>query len=323
MYRYSRPQPGRFREFFQVGAEAIGTDLPEQDAEVIDVMMQILRELGLTGLRVEVNSLGTAASRAAYVEVLRRELGDAASPGESIAPLCETCQARVPKNPLRIFDCKNEACRRIAERLPKLSGFLSAEDRVHFDTVRGALDALGIDHVQNDLLVRGLDYYTRTAFEVHYAPLGSQSALGGGGRYDGLIEACGGPPTPAVGFSAGIERILYALQDSAAAPPAAADAAVVVLPLGASARVEALRLARRLRSVAAARVDLTGRSLKAQLRTAGRDARVAVILGDHELQKREASVRDLVRGEQRSVGLDELLDVVKRTLATTAGRSPE
>jgi histidyl-tRNA synthetase len=272
-------------------------------------------------LTVKVNTVGQPASRRAYGEKLRELLAPHAQ------RLSEDSRRRLEQNPLRVLDTKDEGDQKLlhelSAKLPRMLDVVDADDRAHWDAVLAGLADAGIAFELDHGLVRGLDYYTRTAFEVHYAPLGSQSALGGGGRYDGLIEACGGPPTPAVGFSAGIERILYALQDSAAAPPAAADAAVVVLPLGASARVEALRLARRLRSVAAARVDLTGRSLKAQLRTAGRDARVAVILGDHELQKREASVRDLVRGEQRSVGLDELLDVVKRTLATTAGRSPE
>jgi histidyl-tRNA synthetase len=231
------------------------------------------------------------------------------------ASLCDTCLERARTSPLRVFDCKNADCQAVVRRLPRLDGHLCEPCRTHHARVLAGLTALGVPWVENPLLVRGLDYYTRTAFEVHHAPLGAQSALGGGGRYDGLFEACGGPPTPAVGFSAGIERILVALGEEASEMAAP----IQVLPVGESARVPALALARTLRRVAPAAVDLSGRSLKAQLRAADRSgARVAVLLGDDEMARGEAMVRDLSRGAQSALALDAVPETVARLLAQPA-----
>ncbi len=313
MYRYDRPQAGRYREFFQVGAEAIGSGEPEQDVELIELMMCMLADLGLEGLRVEVNSVGHPGCRRVYEDVLRAALQDAK--GE----LCDTCVGRTTENPLRVFDCKNESCRRVAERLPVLRAHLCDDCEAHHARVMRALDALGIEHRENPHIVRGLDYYTRTAFEVHDPALGAQSALGGGGRYDGLVEACGGPSTPAVGFSAGIERILHALERTREAQ-SVASAPVWVLPLGEATRIEALRLARELRRHVPAAVDLSGRSLKAQLRGADRaGARVAVIVGDDELAAGTILVRRMREGEQDSVARAEAADVVAKLVRTAEG----
>ncbi|UCE03994.1 MAG: histidine--tRNA ligase [Candidatus Latescibacterota bacterium] len=293
MFRYDRPQAGRFREFFQVGAEAIGSGDPEQDIEIIDLLSMLLHDLGLKDLEVEVNSVGHPGCRQAYESELRAALE------RERGKLCATCGTRIEGNPLRVFDCKNEACRGVMSRLPLLRNHLCDACETHHATVLAGLARLGIPHKENPMIVRGLDYYTRTAFEVHYPPLGAQSALGGGGRYDGLVEACGGPPTPAVGFSAGIERVLFALEQTSAEAPV--EPPIVVLPLGDAARVPALELARELRAVAPTAVDLSGRSLKALLRSAGRGgAHVAVILGDKEMTRAEVTVRDLLAGEQET-----------------------
>ena len=317
MFRYDRPQAGRFREFFQVGAEVIGSQSPELDVEVIDLMMSMLAELGMSDLYVQVNSVGGPQSRTQYESVLRQELQ------ERRDQLCGTCEARIESNPLRILDCKNEGCQSVVAQLPKLGAFLSSAETRHHETVLAGLDALEIPWQANDRLVRGLDYYTRTAFEVHYPPLGAQSALGGGGRYDGLVEACGGPATPAVGFSAGIERILFALeQTQPQLLQHRVEAPVVVLPVGDAARLEGMRLARQLRQVAPTSIDLTGRSLKAQLRTAGKgDAQLGVILGDSELQRGEATLRDLRAGEQRAVALQDLLEAVRQSLQSSEAQT--
>lgn len=318
MYRYDRPQAGRFREFFQVGAEAIGSAEPEQDVEIIDLMMTLLRALGLRELEVEVNSVGHPACRRDYQERLRAALE------KERDGLCNTCVARIDSNPMRVFDCKNEACRAIAARLPVLREHLCPDCETHHATVLDALGALGIPHRENPHIVRGLDYYTRTAFEVHYPPLGAQSALGGGGRYDGLVEACGGPPTPAVGFSAGIERVLFALEQTRPEHQAAAPAPVVlVLPLGAATRVSALQVAHELRaSHCVATVDLSGRSLKAQLRGADRSgARLAVILGDDEMARGEVLLRDLRAGEQTHVARSEVGAAIARLLNAREGEA--
>jgi len=315
MYRYDRPQAGRYREFFQVGAEAIGSPEPAQDVEIIDLMMTMLRDLGLDELQVEVNSVGHPECRRAYESVLTAALEREQS------ELCATCQGRIPSNPLRVFDCKNERCMAVAARLPVLRGHLCADCERHHASVLRGLGQLRIPHRENPYIVRGLDYYTRTAFEVHYPQLGAQSALGGGGRYDGLVEACGGPATPGVGFSAGIERVLYALEQTQTERPARdTTAAVWVLPLGDATRVDALQLARELRTHAHTTVDLSGRSLKAQLRGVDRSgARVAVILGDDELASGEVMVRDLRVGEQQRVPRRDAVDAVTALLSTPEG----
>jgi len=312
MFRYDRPQAGRFREFFQVGAEAIGSALPELDVEVIDAMMNMLRDLGLVGLAVEINSVGHPACRAVYEDALGAALA------RESASLCPTCIERTRTNPLRVLDCKNQSCQEVAARLPVLREFLCDDCRAHYGAVLAGLESLGVPYTENPRLVRGLDYYTRTAFEVHYPPLGAQSALGGGGRYDGLIEACGGPPTPAVGFSCGIERVLVALDERGAAAVAPA-VPVLVLPLGEASRRRALALAGVLRHTAPAAVDLTGRSLKAQLRAADRSgARIAVILGDDELGRGEAILRDLEAGTQTAHPLDAVPEMVRAAMARAA-----
>jgi histidyl-tRNA synthetase len=311
MFRYDRPQAGRYREFFQVGAEAIGSPLPEVDVEIIDAMMTMLYALGLRQLGVEINSVGHPGCRADYEVTLRAALAAAA------ADLCATCNERAQINPLRVFDCKNPACRPTIERLPLLRAALCGDCRRHHAAVAEGLTALGLAYTENPRLVRGLDYYTRTAFEVHYPPLGAQSALGGGGRYDGLVEACGGPPTPAVGFSAGIERVLVAIAGLPLAPPAPS---IWLVPLGDAARRQALVLARALRPVAAVHVDLTGRGLKAQLRGADRNgARLAILLGDDEMARGEASIRDLAAGTQIAAPWAELPAAVRRILDETDG----
>ena len=310
MYRYDRPQAGRFREFFQLGAEAIGSAAPEQDVEIVDLMMTVLQQLGLEALEVEVNSVGHPGCRAAYEALLRRALE-----GEPEA-LCSTCRERLVQNPLRVFDCKNEGCRAVARRLPLLRQHLCAECAAHHERVLAGLARLRLPHRENPHIVRGLDYYTRTAFEVHYPPLGAQSALGGGGRYDGLVEACGGPPTPAVGFSAGVERLLFALEQTRPqSPPNPRGAPIQVLPQAESERLPALELARELRRAAPTAVDLSGRSLKAQLKSADRTgALVAVILGAEESEPGAVVVRDLVAGAQASHRREEVRQAVAALL---------
>jgi histidyl-tRNA synthetase len=317
MFRYDRPQAGRFREFFQVGAEVIGSQAPEYDVEIIDLMMSMLAELGMHDLYVQVNSVGGPDSRKRYEEELRVQLR------QKRQELCATCQARIESNPLRILDCKNASCQDVVQGLPQLPAFLSDDERAHHEQVLRGLDALEISWKANPRLVRGLDYYTRTAFEVHYPPLGAQSALGGGGRYDGLVRACGGPDTPAVGFSTGIERVLFALQQTRREIlDLPVDAPVVVLPVGEAARLAGLRLARQLRRVAPTSIDLTGRSLKAQLRSAGKgDARLGVLLGDTEIQRGEVTLRDLRAGEQRAVAMDDLMQAVRQALESPESES--
>ena len=270
MFRYDRPQAGRYRQFHQVGAEVLGSSSPAVDVEIIQIVVEALEVLGFQGLDVRLNSVGTEKSRARYRDVLLEAIRARAS---DIAP---DALERYTKNPLRIFDSK-EYGEEMKRSLPVISDYLVEDDASHFARVRDLLGALGIAFTEDRYLVRGLDYYTRTVFEVYYGETGAQSALCGGGRYDDLVRECGGPDTPAVGFSAGLERIVEA------APGGVADDApgihYYVVCVGADSEARALNVARVLRATGAAEVDLSGRSRKTQLESAGKKkARVAVVI---------------------------------------------
>jgi histidyl-tRNA synthetase len=294
MFRYERPQAGRYREHYQLGAEAIGSAAPEVDAEVIAMLAQLFAELGIGGLRLAVNSMGDPACRPAYVGRLRGFLR-----GRE-AELCGDCRERLELNPLRAFDCKVETCRAVLDEAPHLDEHLCPECRAHFDTVLDLLRRVGLEPQLEFRLVRGLDYYTRTTFEFSSDQLGAQSGVGGGGRYDGLVEQIGGPPTPGVGFGSGLERIALAM--GAREAPVAAPAAFVVAFTDAW-RGDAFVLAEKLRRAGlAAELDLAARSVKGQLKQAGRSgAAYAVLLGLEELPAGTVRVRALAGGGEEDV----------------------
>src|SRR5581483_6257141 len=291
-FRRERPQRGRYRQFYQIGVEVLGRDDALVDAELLVMLDRYLTEVGTRDVRLELNSLGDATCRPVYRERLR-EFGTA-----HLAALCPDCHRRLEKNPLRILDCKVEGCRRVVADAPVMLDSLCAACRTHFDEVRRLLDQEGIAYGVNPRLVRGLDYYCRTAFELIGAGLGAQNAVGGGGRYDGLVAALGGPDVPGVGFALGVERLAMVTPGAEAV---AAGPMAVVLPLDARGVGPALRIATRLRDQhAAVGLEPAGRSLKALLRAADRRrARLAVIIGDDELQAGRATVRDLARHEDR------------------------
>ncbi len=273
MFRYDRPQAGRYREFYQVGAEAIGSDSPALDAELIQMFVEVMNALGFEKVDVRLNSVGTERSRASYRTVLLdaiRGLADEIDPG---------ALERYTHNPLRIFDSK-EYGEKMKRRLPVISDHLIEEDAAHFARVREALAALSVPFQEDPFLVRGLDYYTRTVFEVFHDEHGAQSALCGGGRYDDMVRQFGGPDTPAIGFSAGLERIVEALP-AGAAGEAALEGRVrhYVVCVGPDAEARALAIASALRAVGATQVDLSGRSRKKQVESAAKSgARVAVVV---------------------------------------------
>ncbi len=320
MFRYDRPQAGRFRQFHQVGVEMFGSAHPAADADVIALSMDMLDAFGLHGAEVRVNSVGDAACRPLYEERIRTVLTPHA------AELCADCQSRLVTRPLRILDCKNPACAALARTVPPLRESLCAECAEHFGAVLDLLVHLGVRHRVADDLVRGLDYYTRTVFEVHHGRLGAQSALFGGGRYDGLVEALGGPATPAVGYAAGIERMLSAVQDAGAHPwgDARVDVVVVVMQPSPEVRSAALHLTHALRRELADRVvevDVMNRSSNAQMKWASKslNARVAVILGPAELERGEATIRNMADGTQTQAPLDALARVLaEQTTGRTA-----
>jgi histidyl-tRNA synthetase len=301
-FRRERPQAGRFRQFWQVGAEAIGSDDPALDAEAIVLLYDLYDAVGVRGLRLRVGSLGTPATRAAYHAELREYLR--AREDE----LSEDVRERLDVNPLRAFDADHPGTRRVMEGAPRLLDRLGAEDLEHFAAVRAHLDDAGVPHEIDTTLVRGLDYYTRTIFEFTSDRLGAQSGVGGGGRYDGLIELLGGPPTPAVGWAAGVERMLLASEDAHDARPPVDVYVAVAKP---AARRLAFHFAEEARRAGlAAQLEAAGRSVKGQLRHADRiGARYVAIVGD------AVTLRDMETGEQRDLAPEHALATILRPAA--------
>ena len=276
MFRYERPQAGRYREHYQFGAEAIGSADPAVDAEVIALLGALFDELGVEGVRLNMNSMGDAACRPRYVALLREYLR-----GHEAA-LCGDCRERLELNPLRTLDCKVPSCRAVLDEAPRIGDHLCPECRDHFDTVLALVERAGLEPHPDFRLVRGLDYYTRTTFEFNSDRLGAQSGVGGGGRYDGLVEQIGGLPTPGVGWGSGLERITLAMRDQPL-PPSTPDAFIV--SFADEARATAFGIAQDLRAAGlAVDLDLAGRSPKGQLKQAGRrGAALAVLVGLDEL----------------------------------------
>ncbi|MFN2425990.1 MAG: histidine--tRNA ligase [Candidatus Binatia bacterium] len=285
MFRRERPQKGRYRQFSQIGAEFLGRDDPAADAETLCLVADICTAVGVRGMRIQVNSLGDAACRPAYRDKLTAY-------GRSVADrLCDDCKARLERNPMRLLDCKVESCRAAMEAAPLMVDNLCDGCRDHHAEVLSLVVSAGVEVESNPRMVRGLDYYCRTAFEITAEGQGSQDAIGGGGRYDGLVAALGGPDLPGIGFAFGVERLQLASieSDEVFAPLA------MIAPIGDTAAAAALALARRLRQTGC-RIDLESprRRLKAQMKQADKaGARFVVILGDAELETGRATVRDL------------------------------
>ena len=289
-FRHERPQSGRFREFNQIGAEAIGSDSPLVDAELIILLDELFRGLALPGIRLRLGSLGSADSRMAYREELKAYLRGRQ---KELAP---SVRERIDLNPMRAFDSDDPGTRQVMEEAPTMLERLGEDDAEHFNAVRAVLDRAGIAYQLDPTLVRGLDYYTRTVFEFESDRLGAQAALGGGGRYDGLVERLGGPATPACGWAAGIERIVLALDEEEGGN--AIDVFVAASP---DRRERAFALVRELRRAGLrAELDLADRSLKGQMKQADRlGARAAIVLDE----ERPAQLRDMASGEQRELDL--------------------
>jgi len=310
MFRHDRPQAGRYRQFHQFDVEAIGDDAPGLDAEVIELAWTWFRELGLSRVSLQVNSIGDSNCRPAYREALLayyRPLRD---------QLCHDCQRRLESNPLRLLDCKEDAGFR--EAAPKISAFLCDACRDAFDQVTAHLDAAGIAYTVNPLLVRGLDYYARTAFEFWHESLsGAQNALGGGGRYDGLAEAIGWPSTPGVGFAAGLDRVVLMLAEEGIEIVAPAAADVLVVPDGEGLEIPAGVVGRIAREVLTAAVDYTTRSLKAKMRSANRTgARWVLLLNADDSARKVVRLKEMASSDQVEVAWADLEEaLVNRAMA--------
>jgi histidyl-tRNA synthetase len=319
MFRRERPQKGRVRQFSQIGVEVIGRDDAAIDAEVLLLLDDLLAALQIRGAQIALNSLGCAACRPAYRAALLA-FGSAHR-----ADLCDNCSRRLDRNPLRLLDCKDPACRENTVDAPVMLDHLCGPCRAHFDAVRAMLAREGVEPRLNPRMVRGLDYYVRTAFEVVAEGLGAQNAVGGGGRYDGLVKELGGPDLPGIGFALGVERLVLAMADRAAARPQPPD--IFLAPLGAAAELEAMHLAHRWRRDGL-RVEMSsgGRSLKSQMRLADKGgAPYVLILGDDELAAHALTVRDMrhKRDAPRAIDVSTPASGLRDALAQLARQSEE
>ena len=303
MFRYDRPQAGRYRQFHQFGIEALGIQGPNIDAEIILLAVQILQSLGLKDLKLKINSVGCPNCRPGH----REKLQEFFKP--NFDQLCKDCKSRYDRNPLRLLDCKNPNCQELGVGAPSLEECLCDECKTHFDGLKELLTAAGVDFEVDHNLVRGLDYYTKTAFEIQYKPLGAQSAVCGGGRYDGLIEEVGGPATPGIGFAMGMERVLLALESQNLLP--AADDAMdvfIVCPKKENFTL-AFKTAIELRR-AGLKVDydFQGRSMKAQMKAANRvQAKYVLIFGEDEVARGQVVLRNMANSEQNEIAISDIL----------------
>ena len=313
-FRRERQQKGRYRQFYQIGAEVIGpttagSESPARDAEVLEMLATMLDRLGIRNWTLELNSVGCANDRPIYLQALR----DALKP--VVGQMCQDCQRRAETNPLRVLDCKVPADQPIIEKLPRISQYLDEGCRTHFAEVRAILDACQVPYTLNDRLVRGLDYYTRTAFEFTHGALGAQNAILGGGRYDGLSEAIGGPKAPGIGFAIGEDRLVLSLQEQQDASAIVGKPDAYIAPMGIGMNKEAAKLARELRhhNLVIELGDETFR-LKKSLETASKlGARFAIIVGENEAASGNFALKDLTKGEQVSVPRGELAQRIQST----------
>jgi len=309
-FRRERPQKGRYRQFYQIGAEVIGptsagSESPAVDAEVLEMLATLLERVGIQNWTLNLNSVGCANDRPKYLEALRAALKDV------VHTMCTDCQRRVETNPLRVLDCKVPEDQPIIEKLPRMSDYLDESCRTHFAEVQKILTAVGVPFTVDHRLVRGLDYYTRTAFEFTHGALGAQNAILGGGRYDGLSESLGGPPAPGIGFAIGEDRLVMSLQQTAGVTARSVD--VYIAPLGTGMNVHAALLARELRR-ASVIVTLGDESfkLKKSLETASKlGARFALIVGENEVGSGQFALKNLGTGEQVKVAREELAGKIK------------
>lgn len=308
MFRYDRPQAGRYREFHQFGLEVLGASSPLADAEVIAMACEIFHRLGLKDLDLHLNSIGDKNCRPAY----RQKLIEFFEGKKD--QLCDDCRERLYKNPLRILDCKEEGCKKASIGAPEITDYLCDDCHKKFEAVKHYLDGLGISYTVDPRLVRGLDYYTNTAFEIQYPPLGAQSAVCGGGRYDGLVEEIGGPSTPGIGFAIGLERLLLALEMQNLIPAPKAQKRVYIAALGEDAVAEGFKIQEELRGLGVLTdMDLQGRSLKGQMKQAGKlDSQFTVIIGSNELEKGAAAVKNMADGTQKDIPFAEVAGYISK-----------
>ena len=300
-YRYEKPQAGRLREFHQFGLECYGTQSPVADAELICAAQSIFDRLGIKQLRLEINSIGCPTCRAEYHKALKEYFYGYKD------ELCETCNSRLEKNPMRILDCKSPVCSKIAQGAPKITDYLCDECREHFASVQKYLDAAGVEYTVNPTIVRGLDYYTKTVFEFVTDFIGAQGTVCGGGRYDGLIEELGGKHLPSLGFAMGIERLLMLMDKQGIEIPKPSTCDLYVAVMGESASLKSFEIIKAVRSCGLiAETDVVGRGLRAQMKYADKiGAKFSMVLGDNEIEQGKAVIKNMSSGEQIEIVLDD------------------
>lgn len=310
IFRYERPQAGRLREHHQFGVEMFGAKNAAADAECIALVFDLLSRFGVTGLSANINSIGCKECRPKYSAALREYLKD------NLDNLCDTCKTRYEQNPLRILDCKEEKCKAICAGAPKTIDCLCDECKEHFESLKACLDALHIPYTVNPMIVRGLDYYTKTVFEVVSDALGAQSAVCGGGRYDYLVEEVGGPSVPAVGFGMGMERLIIMLENMGIKLPEQKTPDVYIASMGDNAFMAAMKLAYTLRDEGIyAEFDHVGRSFKAQFKFADKvGARSVIVIGDSELETGEYKLKNMRDGSELTFKAENAADAVKSIL---------
>lgn len=314
MFRYERPQSGRYREFYQFGVEAFGSNDPMLDAEIISIPVNFYRMLGLKGIKVNINSLGDTESRLRYKEALLSYFQP------HLSTLCKDCQERYLKNPLRMLDCKVDHELDIMKQAPKIADYLTRESVEHFEAVKSYLDALQIEYIEDPNLVRGLDYYTYTVFEVEASVkgFGSQNVLCAGGRYNELVHTVGGPQTPGVGFALGMERLLTALEYEKIVLPIESGVDVYVVPLSVEQKPYALSITQALRTSGyKVETDYMSRNLKGNFKMSERiDSKFVVLIGEDEVKEKIVTIKDNSTRDEHKIKLEDLIDFLDQELDT-------
>lgn len=301
-FRYERPQAGRLREFHQFGIEVFGASSPDTDAEVIFAASSFLKKLGINRTQLQLNSIGCKTCRAQYNAALKEYLRP------NLGRMCPTCRDRFDKNPLRILDCKEEECGKITANAPTILEYLCDDCKAHFESVKSLLAAQGVEFVVNPNIVRGLDYYTRTVFEFVSTAIGAQGTVCGGGRYDGLIGELGGGPVPAIGFAAGIERLIMLMENTGAAFPEEDKPALYLAGMDAATRARAFALANALRTQGVCvEIDHMERSVKAQFKYADKiGAKYVAVIGESELEEGAVNIKKMADGSQTKVSFGDI-----------------
>lgn len=310
IFRYERPQKGRLREHHQFGVEVYGSESPSIDAEVMSILDNLYKKLGVKGIELQINSIGCSKCRPNYDQALKEFLN------EKLDDLCETCNSRFDTNPMRILDCKNDNCQNQLKDAPTMLDYLCDECNQHFDMVKAYLDNLEIEYIVNPRIVRGLDYYTKTAFEFISSEIGAKSTVCGGGRYDGLVEQIGGPHTPAIGFGMGIERLLLTLENNNIELPKDDDLDIFIVTMDEKSKALAMKIIKDLREInISSDLDHLDRSVKAQFKYSNKlNSTYTIVIGNDEIENKSVKIKNMKTSEQEEISLENIVENIKKKI---------